>query len=81
MALNPNPKRIFVAGISLVRNQPIRNELFYFKTFCRFDRTLLEVIDGPESESAAQFLAEISLVRNGPIRNELFYFKTFDCFD
>jgi len=37
MALNPNPEPIFLAGISLVRNGPIRNELFYFKTFGHFD--------------------------------------------
>ena len=57
MALNPNPKRIFLAWISLVRNGPIRNEFFYFKTFGHFDQTLLEVIEDSESESAAHFLS------------------------
>ena len=55
MALNPNPKPIFLAGISLVRNGPIRNELFYLKTFGRFDRTLLQVTQGAESEVESYF--------------------------
>ena len=55
MALNLNPKPIFFAEVSSVRNRPIRNEFFYFKTFRRFDQTLLQVIEGPESESAAHF--------------------------
>ena len=76
-ALNPNPRPIFLAEISFVRNRPISNEFFYFKTFGRFDQTVLYVIEGLESESEAHFLAEISLVGSQPIRNELSYFKTF----
>ena len=44
-----------MAGLSLGEIGPIKNELFYFKTFGRFYRTLPEVVDGPESESAAHF--------------------------
>ena len=55
----------------------IYEELPYFKTFGHFDQTLLQVIEGPESESEAHFLASVSLVGSQPIRNELSYFKTF----
>ncbi len=36
-------------------SKPIRNELFYFKTFQSFDQTLLQVIGGQECESEVGF--------------------------
>ncbi len=35
--------------------KPIRNQLFYLKAFRGFDRTLLQVIGGGESESVIRF--------------------------
>ena len=51
MALNPNPKPIFLAEVSLVENRPIRNELSYVTAFDRFDGTLMQVIEDQDSES------------------------------
>jgi len=40
--LNPNPKHISLAEVSLVGSRPIRNQLSYFKTFCCVNGTLLK---------------------------------------
>ena len=72
--MNPNLEPIFLAEISLAKNGPIRNEFFYFKTFGRFDRTLLEVIDGPESESAADFFGQRFIGREPANQKRTFLF-------
>jgi len=41
--------------------KPIRNELFYFKVFRTFDRTLVEVIEDQESESEVGFSIRVSI--------------------
>ena len=41
-ALNPNPLPVSLAEVSLVVSRSIRNELSYFNTFRRFDRTLIQ---------------------------------------
>ena len=57
MARIPNTKLVLLAEVSLVGFRPIRNELFYFKVFRSFDENLLEVTEGPQSESEVSFFS------------------------
>jgi hypothetical protein len=62
--------------------KPIRNELFYFKLFRTFNRTLIEVIEDQESESEVGFsIRAFHWLESRPIKNELFYFKVFQTFN
>jgi len=55
MAESPNLKTDFRSESPLVKDRPIRSDLFYFKVFRCFSRTFVEVIEGHESESEVRF--------------------------
>lgn len=52
-------------------SKPVRDDLFYFKALRTFDRTLLEVIGVPESES--DIIYQLLLVNNQLITNRFSY--------
>jgi hypothetical protein len=68
----------FITDLPPLKNQPIRNELSYFKGFRSSERSLLEVIGIHESKSDVRFYNRpCPPRRNQPIRNEISYSKGF----
>jgi len=55
MAESPNLKTDFRFESPLVKDRPIRSDLFYFKVLRCFSRTFVEVIEGHESEFEVRF--------------------------
>jgi len=54
-------------------------KFFYFKVFRSFDRTLLEIIRGEESESEARFSTPLPLPGKPANINELFVYSKNEC--
>jgi hypothetical protein len=62
--------------------QHFEAQIIYIRSFQSFDRTLLEVIGGQESESEVRFsIRPPHWLECRPIRNELFYIRSFQSFD